>query len=118
MSLMACAILVVDQTALKKYKNLPFALTLITLVVVSIIFAGNLYQETTVVMEGMFIDDSFSNLTKLVICLISLLVFAHARAYSKARDIAGSEFYVLGLFGVLGMMVMASGPSARRLPWA
>ena len=108
MSLMACAILVVDQTALKKYKNLPFTLTLITLVVVSIIFAGNLYQDTAVVMEGMFIDDSFSNLTKLVICLIGLLVFAHARAYSNARNIAGSEFYVLGLFGILGMMVMAS----------
>ena len=108
MSLMACAILVVDQTALKKYKNLPFALTLITLVVVSIIFAGNLYQDPAVVMEGMFIDDSFSNLTKLVICLIGLLVFAHARAYSNARNIAGSEFYVLGLFGILGMMVMAS----------
>lgn len=107
-SLMACAILVVDQTALKKFKNLPFALTLITLVVVSIIFAGNLYQDTAVVMEGMFIDDSFSNLTKLVICLIGLLVFAHARAYSNARNIAGSEFYVLGLFGILGMMVMAS----------
>lgn len=107
-SLMACAILVVDQTALKKYENLPFALTLITLVVVSIIFAANLYQESAVVMEGMFIDDSFSNLIKLAICLISLLVFSHARAYSKARNIAGSEFYVLGLFGVLGMMVMAS----------
>lgn len=108
MSLMACAILVVDQTALKKYKNLPFTLTQITLIVVSIIFAGKLYQESAVVMEGMFIDDSFSNLIKLVICLISLLVFSHARAYSKARNIAGSEFYVLGLFGVLGMMVMAS----------
>ena len=107
-SLMACTILVVDQTALKKYKNLPFALTLITLIVVSIIFAANLYQESAVVMEGMFIDDSFSNLIKLAICLISLLVFSHARAYSKARNIAGSEFYVLGLFGVLGMMVMAS----------
>ncbi len=107
-SLMACAILVVDQTALKKYKNLPFALTQITLFVVSIIFAGNLYQDSAVVMEGMFIDDPFSNLIKLVICLISLLVFGHARAYSKARNIAGSEFYVLGLFGVLGMMVMAS----------
>ena len=29
-------------------------------------------------------------------------------AYAKVRNIAGSEFYVLGLFAVLGMMVMAS----------
>ncbi len=105
---MACAILIADQTPLKKYRQLPYLLTLGTFVVVIIILIGRLYQETTVLMEGMFIDDFFANLTKLAICLISLLVFGYARAYSQAREIAGSEFYVLGLFGVLGMMVMAS----------
>ncbi len=106
--LMACAILLLDQTSLKKYKDLPLILTLATLVVVGIIFAGKLYQESSTVWEGMFIDDTFSNLTKFVICLVSLFVFGYARAYAKARGIAGCEFYVLGLFAVLGMMVMAS----------
>ncbi len=107
-SIVACAILVVDQTALKKFTRLPFMLTLAVLVFVSIIFAVRLHQEAAVVMKGMFIDDSFANLTKLVTCLVSLFVFGYARAYSKDRGIAGGEFYVLGLFGVLGMMVMAS----------
>ncbi len=107
-SLMACAILILGQTPLKKIRDLPYLLTLGTLIVAAIIFASKIYQPSSVVMEGMFIDDSFSNLTKLVICLVAVFVFSYARAYSLARDIAGCEFYVLGLFAVLGMMVMVS----------
>ena len=107
-SLMACAILMLDQTSLKKFKDLPFILTLVTLIVAGIIFASNIYEETSIIMNGMFIDDAFSNLTKFVICLVGVFVFGYARSYAKARDIAGCEFYVLGLFAILGMMVMAS----------
>lgn len=107
-SIVACTILILDQTALKKFKELPFALTLGTLVVACIILGNSIYQDSTVVMEGMFAADSFGSLIKFAICLITIFVFGYARTYSVARGIAGSEFYVLGLFGVLGMMVMAS----------
>ena len=107
-SIVACTILILDQTALKKFKELPFALTLGTLVAACIILGNSIYQDSTVVMEGMFAADSFGSLIKFAICLITIFVFGYARTYSVARGIAGSEFYVLGLFGVLGMMVMAS----------
>ena len=107
-SIVACTILILDQTALKKFKELPFALTLGTLVAACIILGNSIFQDSTVVMEGMFAADSFGNLIKFSICLITIFVFGYARTYSVARGIAGSEFYVLGLFGVLGMMVMAS----------
>ena len=66
------------------------------------------YEHSVVVLEGMFIDDSFANLTKFMICLLAIVVFIYSRTYSEQRDIGGSEYYVLGLFGILGMMVMVS----------
>ena len=107
-TLMACIILIAGQTRLNKSKGLPFALTIGTLVVVSILFAENIFKDSAVILQGMFVDDVFANLIKLVISLLAIFVFGYARSYSQSRQMASSEFYVLGLFGVLGMMVMAS----------
>ena len=43
-----------------------------------------------------------------MICLLSIVVFIYSRTHSEQWDIGGSEYYVLGLFGMLGMMVMVS----------
>ena len=107
-SLMACLILIVDQTRLKKFKDLPFLLTLLTLVFACMLTGTQVYQHSVVILGGMFIDDSFANLTKFMICLLAIVVFIYSRTYSEERDIGGSEYYVLGLFGILGMMVMVS----------
>ena len=42
---------------------------------------------------------------------MSLFSFAYAREYTKERGIARGEYYILGLFSVLGMSVMASANS-------
>ena len=107
-SLMACLILVVDQTRLNKFKDLPFLLTLLTLGLACMLTGSQVYEHSVIVLEGMFIDDSFANLTKFMICLLAIVVFIYSRTYSEQRDIGGSEYYVLGLFGILGMMVMVS----------
>ena len=107
-SLMACFILVADQTRLERIKNLPFVLTLLTLLVVCVLTGSQIYRDSTIVIEGMFADDTFANLTKFMICLLGVAVFVYSKSYSQERDIAKSEYYVLGLFGILGMMIMAS----------
>ena len=43
-----------------------------------------------------------------MICLLSIVVFIYSRTHSEQWDIGGSEYYALGLFGMLGMMVMVS----------
>ena len=42
---------------------------------------------------------------------IPSVVFLYSRDYIKARDINKGEYYVLGLFGMLGMMIMVSAHS-------
>ena len=107
-SLMACLILVFDQTALKKYSDLPYLLTLLTLVVAGLIAGSGVSEGSSIVLEGMFVGDPLANLTKFMICLLTLAVFVYSREYSKVRGIASSEYYVLGLFGIVGMMIMTS----------
>jgi len=60
------------------------------------------------VLNGMFIDDPFARVMKIAICGVSLLVFLYSRTYAVQRGIYHGEYFVLGLFGVVGMMVMAS----------
>lgn len=107
-SIMACIILVADQTRLERIKNLPFILTLFTLLVVCVLTGSQVYRDSVIVIEGMFADDAFANLTKFMICLLGVAVFVYSKSYSQQRDIAKSEYYVLGLFGILGMMIMSS----------
>jgi NADH-quinone oxidoreductase subunit N len=48
---------------------------------------------------------------KIFIYLVTGVVFIYARGYLQDRNLFKGEFYVLGLFGVLGMMVMVSAHS-------
>jgi NADH-quinone oxidoreductase subunit N len=48
---------------------------------------------------------------KLAICVITILVFVYSRDYLTDHDIYKGEYYVLGLFAVLGMMIMISAHS-------
>jgi NADH-quinone oxidoreductase subunit N len=61
-----------------------------------------------VFFNGMFVADPLSVLLKLAIYLLTFFVFAYSREYLHQRDMLRSEYFVLGLFGVVGMMVMVS----------
>jgi NADH-quinone oxidoreductase subunit N len=47
--------------------------------------------------------------------IITAAVFLYSRPYLRDRDIYKGEYYVLGLFGVLGMMIMISAYSFLTL---
>ena len=56
----------------------------------------------------MFVRDALSDLLKLAIYLVTLCVFVYSRDYLRDRGMYRGEYFVLGLFGVVGMMIMAS----------
>lgn len=58
-----------------------------------------------------FLLDQVASLLKLFIYLTSFAAFLYSRHYIQARDIPRSEYYILGLMAVLGMMVMVSSAS-------
>ena len=57
---------------------------------------------------GMFIADRFAVFFKFVFYLATVLTFLLSRKYADIEGIGSSEYYVLLLFALSGMMIMAS----------
>jgi NADH-quinone oxidoreductase subunit N len=57
---------------------------------------------------GMFIRDGVGDVLKLFIDLTMIMVFIYARPSLAARGLWSGEFYALGLFAVLGMLLLVS----------
>ncbi|MDR6757481.1 NADH-quinone oxidoreductase subunit N [Mycoplana sp. BE70] len=57
---------------------------------------------------GMFVADRFSVFFKLIFYLATVLTFLLSRKYADIEGIGSSEYYVLLLFTLSGMMIMAS----------
>jgi NADH-quinone oxidoreductase subunit N len=105
---MACIILIVDVFLSEQHRIVSYVLSLATLLVAALISGSMLDNETAVVLNGTFVSDPMAALLKTSIFLITFGVFMYSRAYLVARGIFSGEFYVLGLFAVLGMMVLVS----------
>lgn len=110
---MACIILMVDVTLAARSRIVTYLLVQLTLVTAFILTVPQYreYAVPIVTMSGSYILDKFAVISKLFIYLFSFFAFAYARAYLKERKIPQSEYYLLGLFAVLGMSIMASAYS-------
>jgi NADH-quinone oxidoreductase subunit N len=65
----------------------------------------------TVLFDGSYVSDPLSQVLKLGVTGFVAVAFMYARDYLQANDLHKGEFYVLGLFGLLGMMIMISANS-------
>jgi NADH-quinone oxidoreductase subunit N len=104
---MACFILIVDLYLPPRSRAVSYFLAQATLVAaagLSLLNAG----VTGVFFNGMFVADPLAVLMKLAIYVLTFFVFAYSREYLSQRELLRGEYFVLGLFGVVGMMVMAS----------
>lgn len=110
---MACLILLVDVYIEERNRILTYFLTQVTMVVAFILTLPQFgeYPVPTVTFGGSYIIDKLAVLSKIFIYFFSFFAFAYAREYLKSRHIARSEYYLLGLFSVLGMSVMVSAYS-------
>jgi NADH-quinone oxidoreductase subunit N len=61
--------------------------------------------------SGMFVDDTFADVLKLMIYIGTAMMFVYTRHYMGLRGMFRGEYYALVLFAVLGMMIMVSGQS-------
>ena len=108
---MACLILIVDLFLSDRSRVVTYLLAQSTLVVAFLISLGLYSHETTTSFSGTFIADPMGTLLKLTIYAATFVVFLYSRSYLKARDLFRGEFFILGLFGLLGMLVLVSAHS-------
>ncbi|WP_264435624.1 NADH-quinone oxidoreductase subunit NuoN [Coxiella endosymbiont of Dermacentor marginatus] len=109
--LMALVILIVG-TFFIRYSQIPYYLAQTTVIVVFCltwcVFPVSEFSTTIFTFHHMFVLDHLSFYSKLFIYLLILFVFLYAREYNQERKIPATEFYVLGLLSLLGMMVLVS----------
>jgi len=105
---MACIILVADLYLAARFRFVTFALTLFTLAAAAFLTLNGIGDVPQRTFNDMFVDDGLSDLLKLGIYTLVFVVFVYSRNYLDLRGLYRGEYFVLGLFGVVGMMVMAS----------
>ena len=79
-----------------------------SLLIVFLLTLFTFTTETQFTFSNTFVRDSMSDVLKLGVYISVFIVFLYAKDYLRQRDMFKGEFYVLGLFGVLGMMILIS----------
>jgi NADH-quinone oxidoreductase subunit N len=106
-----CLILVVDLFLTEKTRLVTYGLSIAallgTLALIHIVSA----PETQYLFHASYVRDPMADVLKMGLVLISLFAFVYAKDYLRSQDMLHGEYYVLGLFAVLGMMVMISANS-------
>jgi len=105
---MVCAILIIDLFLKDDSRGATYMLSLIALTATAFLSFSNYSQQTVTTFNGSFILDPMATILKIAICIVVIGVFIYAKDYLKERNIYKGEYFILALFGVLGMMVMVS----------
>lgn len=113
MLVMASLILVVDVFLSERYRVVTYILLQATLVITLglVISQYREYPTPIVIFGNQYVLDKLAVLTKGFVLLTSFFAFIYARIYVKDHKISSGEYYCLGLFAVLGMLIMASAYS-------
>lgn len=111
---LVCAIsviLVVDVFLPPAQRRATFYLTMLALLgtaLCSVYFGAG--ERTTLLFEG-FVADSAGNALKLFAYAIVAIVFLYSRDYLEREGLLKGEYFILGLFALLGIIVMISANS-------
>lgn len=103
--------LLVDLFVPQKKHKLTFSLTLITLILAAASTLHLYNMPKTFAFNGMFVHDQMTSLLSLFIYLTGFFSFIYARSYIDDRNIHQGEYYILGLFSILGMIILVSANS-------
>lgn len=112
---MACVVLLVDLFLCEKYRIITWLLTIGSLLVTAAVVAAGMGGESQVLFDGSIIRDAMGDVLKISTLLIAVMVFLYSGDYQKDRGLYRGEYFVLGLFGVLGMMILISSYSFLTL---
>jgi len=105
---LACTVLVVDVYLKDESRNVTYVLSQLGLIITLVLISQQSPDSRELAFNGLFVNDLLATVLKYSVVLLVAIVFVYSRRYLQDRNIFKGEFYVLGLFGLLGMMVMIS----------
>ncbi len=105
---LASGLLIADTVWSRRCEHCTYWATQLSLLVVGMVVYAGFAQETVVTFDGSYVRDTLADVLKLFIVLVSIGIFLFSREYLLQNRAYHGEYFVLGLFGVLGMFVMVS----------
>lgn len=105
---MACFILVFDLFISNNKRYLIYYLAQASFLFILFILSYSIKVPKCVLFDGAFIFDSFSIALKFLLILVAFFVFLFSKKYLSFIDLFKSEYFVLCLLSILGMMILIS----------
>ncbi|BEV08541.1 NADH-quinone oxidoreductase subunit NuoN [Methylophilus sp. DW102] len=106
---MAMLILLLDLFILPQNRFMIYGLSQLTLLAAAFLTFKTHTPAVGFAFSHMFIDDTLSDVIKMMMYLGTSLILVYTRKYLQDRNLYRGEFYAMVLFGLLGMMIMVSG---------
>lgn len=108
---MTCVVILADLFIPQKNRLVTYSLVQVSLLGTLILVLNLLHQPSIVLFSNSFIWDPVAAILKIAILAVASFAFLYARTYIQERKIPQGEYYILGLFSVLGMLVLVSSYS-------
>ena len=112
---MACVVLLVDVWLPERHRRLTYQLSQATLAGAALLVLVNVPETPVTTFDGTFVADRMAAVLKLFVLVVSGFGFFYSRIHLEPRGSMRGEYFVLGLFAVLGMMVLVSAGSFLTL---
>ena len=106
-----CIVLLADLFVEDEKRVITFWLTIAALFITGTSLVLTAQETRTVLFDGSYVSDPLSHVLKLTAVGVVAIGFMYARDYLHQNKLFKGEYYVLGLFGLLGTMVMISANS-------
>ncbi len=106
-----CVVLIADLFVKDEQRVATFWLSIAALVVTAWALLATAPQAPTMIFDGSYVSDGLSQVLKLSAVGVVALSFLYSRDYLQQNNLLRGEFYLLGLFGLLGIMIMISANS-------
>lgn len=108
----ACMVILLDLFLPKaSSRRLSCFISCIGLLIAALLAACALGAFKMLAFGGLYIVDDMASLMKIFICLSVFFTYLYSRTYLDDRKIPAADFYVLGLFSTLGMILLVCAHS-------
>ena len=110
-----CVVLLVDVLLREEQRHVTYVLSMLALVGTAAFSAYFSVSEQVIAFSGSYVADPAGGVLKMFAYVVVGIVFLYSRDYLERTGLMKGEFFVLGLFGLLGIMIMISAHSLLTL---
>jgi len=115
LGLAICLLLVADVYLRDDQRNVTYILAMLALIGTAAVTAYFAANEQVLAFNNTYVADPAGTMLKMFAYVIVGVVFLYSREYLAENGLLKGEFFVLGLFGLLGIMIMISAHSLLTL---